>query len=153
VNSWYERYLRRAPDRGAATWVQSLRRGHSPEEVLSTILSSEEYFARAGGSNVAFVRQLIGDLVGREPAPVEVSYWAGRLRFDSRRDVAYRLLILHPRDWSGTNPPPPAYDPGYYPDPASLRFRDPSGPYFKSPYFYNYEYRRPIRAFSLGAQG
>lgn len=153
VRSWYERYLRREPDSGAGGWMQSLRTGHSPEDVLSTILSSQEYFTAAGKSNPGYVRQLYLDLVGQAPLPAEINYWTGRLRYESRKDVAYQMLIRHPQNWSGTKAPPTSYDPGYYPDPASPTFRDPSGPYFHSPYFYNYEYRRPIRAFMLDSRG
>jgi len=163
VNSWYQRYLHRPADAGAAGWVQSLRTGHSPEEILSSILSSQEYYQDAGGSRAAYIQRLFTDLVGRPPAGPEITYWAGRMRFDSRKDVAYQLLIRHPQDWSinaGEAPAAPArprsyyYDPGYYPlDPASLNFRDPGGPYFKSPYLPNYEYRRPIRAFPTRARG
>jgi hypothetical protein len=153
VRSWYERYLRREPDTGSGAWVRSLRAGHSAEDVLATILSSQEYFTDAGGTAAGFVRQLFLDLTGREPSPTEINTWVNRLRFERRKDIAYRFLILHPQNWSGTNPPPLNYDPGYYPDPASPTFRDPGGPYFHSPYEFNYEYRRPIRAFPLGARG
>lgn len=153
VNSWYERYLRRTPDAGAGAWVRSLRTGHSPEDVLATILSSPEYFAAAGNTNGGYVRQLYLDLLGHAPMPAEINYWAGRLRFESRKDIALTLLLRHPQNWSGTKAPPPNYDPGYYPDPDSSAFPDPSGPYFHSPYFYNYEYSRPLRAFPLDSQG
>jgi hypothetical protein len=162
VSSWYQRYLRRPADAGAAGWIQALRTGHSPEEILSSILSSEEYYRDAGGSGPAFIQRLFMDVVGRPPTGPEITYWTGRMRFRSRKDVAYQVLLRHPQDWSilgtGTGTPVRArsyyYDPGYYPiDPASLNFRDPGGPYFKSPYLPNYEYRRPIRAFPLRSRG
>jgi hypothetical protein len=37
----------------------------------------------------------------------------------------------------------------YYPDPASETFPDPSGPYSHSPYFHQYQYRRPTQAYPL----
>jgi hypothetical protein len=153
VRSWYDRYLHRAADAGADAWIKALRTGHSPEDVVSTILSSQEYYAAAGGSGPGYIRQLYLDLIGHAPSPAEINYWMGRLRYSSRRDLAYQLLIRHPQNWSGLQAPPPSYDPGYYPDPASPTFRDPSGPYFHSSHFYNYEFRRPLRAFSLGSQG
>jgi hypothetical protein len=153
VRSWYKRYLRREPDAGAAAWAQSLRMGHTAEDVLATILASQEYYTAAGANPAGFVRQIFMDVIGRQPSSTEVNYWANRMRFDTRKDVAYRLLLRHPQNFSGTNPPPLNYDPGYYPDPASPTFRDPGGPYFHSPYEFNYEYRRPIRAFPLGARG
>lgn len=153
VNSWYQKYLRRQPDAGAATWVRSLRTGHSAEDVLASMLASPEYFTAAGSSSAGYVRQLYIDLIGRAPLPAEINYWAGRLRYESRKDVALTLLLRHPQNFSGVRAAPTNYDPGYYPDPDSPTFRDPSGPYFHSPYFYNYEYRRPIRAFPIDAQG
>jgi hypothetical protein len=153
VRSWYERFLRREPDRGADGWIQALRTGHSAEDVVASILASPENYTAAGGTPAGFIRRLYVDLLGREPSPAEINYWRGRLRYSSRKDVAYQLLIRHPQNWSGLKPAPPSYDPGYYPDPASPTFRDPGGPYFRSPYFYNYEYRRPIRAFPLDSRG
>jgi hypothetical protein len=118
------------------------------------MLSSDEYVTKAGGTLNAYVRQLYHDLIGCEPLPPEITYWAGRLRYETRKDVVMRLLRFHPENVFGMRPvPPPSYDPGYFPDPASPTFRDPSGPYFHSPYLYNYENSRAIRAFPLGAQG
>ena len=153
VRSWYERYLRREPDSGAAAWVQALRQGHSAEDVLASILSSQEYYAAAGRTPQGYVRRLYMDLVGRAPSLTEDSYFASRMRFEGRKEVAYRMLLRHPQNFAGTRQPRLDYDPGYYPDPASPTFRDPAGPYFHSPYEYNYEYRRPIRAFPLDTQG
>lgn len=153
VRSWYEHYLHREPDAGASAWVKSLSHNSSPEDVLASILSSQEYYALAGNSVPGFVRQLYLDILGREPSGSEITFWANRVRYESRKDVAYTLLSRHPQNWSGTAAPPPNYDPGYYPDPTSPTFRDPGGPYFRSFYFDNYEYRRPIRAFPLDSRG
>ncbi|MGH7170347.1 MAG: DUF4214 domain-containing protein [Gemmataceae bacterium] len=153
VRSWTEGYLRREPTPAARTWIQSLRTGHSPADVQSGILASDEYFTGAGGTKPAYVRQLYADVIGRAPMPAEINYWLGRLRYDTRKDVVAQMLRYHPRNVSGMRPAPPNYNPDYFPDPVSPAFRDPSGPYFHSPYFYNYEKSRAIRAFYLGAQG
>jgi hypothetical protein len=145
VNSWYLRYLHRNADPGAAGWVQSLRRGHSPEEVLATILSSDEYYLDAGNTPFSFIRQLYIDLFGRQPSAQEVGYWLRRLRFDSRKDIAYQLLTRYPQNWQGNGV---GYTPGYYPDPAGPNFPDPSGPYFRS-----YEYRRALRGIPPASGG
>jgi hypothetical protein len=152
VNSWTRGYLRReaAP---ASPWIQSLERGRSPLEVQANMLASDEYFRKAGGTEPAYVRQLYMDLLGREPLPPEITYWMGRLHYQPRRDVVAQLLRFHPQNVSGMRPVPPSYDPGYFPDPVSPTFRDPSGPYFHSPYLYNYENSRSIRAFPISAQG
>jgi hypothetical protein len=40
-----------------------------------------------------------------------------------------------------------------FPDPADPTFRDPGGPFFHSPYFFNYEKAPAIRNFELRSQG
>lgn len=145
-------YLRREPAPSEKPPV-NVYRGGSPEFIKSAYLASDEYFLRAGGSRPTYVRQLYIDVIGREPLPAEINYWVGRLRYEPRRDVAYRLLRFHPQNVSGMRPTPPNYDPGFFPDPASPTFRDPGGPYFHSPYLFNYEKSRGIRAFMLDSQG
>jgi hypothetical protein len=149
VRSWYRRYLRREPDSGAAARVQALRTGNTADYVLAGILSSEEYYTAAGGTGQTYARQLLSDLLAREPSLTEVSYWTNRLRFETRKEVAYRLLLQRPRNYSGMMPQRLDYDPGYFPDPASPTFRDPAGPYFHSPYEFNYENRPAIHTFAL----
>jgi hypothetical protein len=153
VRTGYERYLRREPGPSGATWVQSLRNGQTREDFLASIMSSDEYLAEAGGTRPAYVRKLYRDVIGRDPLPAEINYWVGRLRYESPKDIAYVMLRRHPQAESSLQAPPPAYDPGYFPDPADPTFRDPSGPYFHSPYFFNYEKSRGISAFMLHSQG
>ena len=150
--SFIKGYLRREPTPSDTSSMQALR-GGSPEYVQSGILASDEYFTRAGGTGPAYVRQLYIDVLGRDPMPAEMNYWVGRLRYENRGDVAYRLLRFHPRNVPQMRPLPLRYDPDSFPDPVSPTFRDPSGPYFHSPYFYNYENNRYLRAFPLSDQG
>lgn len=145
--------LQREPSPTAGASAQAMYRGHTPQYVLSDILSSDEYYAAAGGTMPTYIRQLYMDVIGREPLPAEMNYWAGRLEQDTRRDVTSQMLRHHPQYTNVLYKPPPPYDPGYFPDPASPTFRDPGGPYFHSPYFYNYEKARSIHAFPLTAQG
>lgn len=153
VRSGYERYLRREPGPGGATWVQALQNGQTRQDLMASLLSSDEYLAKAGGTRPGYVRQLYRDVIGRDPLPAEVNYWVGRLQYETPKEIAYVMLRRHPQAESVLKAPPPTYDPGYFPDPASPTFRDPSGPYFHSPYFYNYEKSRGIRAFMLNSQG
>lgn len=151
--SWTQGYLRREPTPSDTPPVRSLRSGASADQVQAGILASDEYFQRAGGTRPAYVRQLYVDVIGRAPLPAEINYWVGRLRYQPRIEVAMQMLRFHPQNVSGMTPVAPNYDPGFFPDPASPTFRDPSGPYFHSPYFFNYEKSRAIRAFMLDAQG
>ncbi len=145
--------LRQEPSSNTGAGGQALYRGHTKEYVLSDMLASDDYFAAAGGTVPTYIHQLYMDVIGREPLPAEINYWAGRLEHDTRRDVTNQMLRHHPQYSNVLFRPPPPYDPGYLPDPASPTFRDPGGPYFHSPYFFNYEKARPIRAFELRARG
>ncbi len=153
VRSGYERYLGREPGATGATWVQGLRNGQTREDLMASLLSSDEYFAKAGGTRTGYVRQLYRDVIGRDPLPAEINYWTGRLQYETPKEIAYVLVRRYPQAESVLRAPIPTYDPGYFPDPASPTFRDPSGPYFHSPYFYNYERSRSISAFMLSSQG
>lgn len=153
VRTDYERYLHREPGPDASTWIQDLRTGSMPNDVLAGILSSDEYYAKAGGTRPDYVRRLYVDVLGREPLPAEINYWVGRLHYESPGRIAHIMLRHHPRSGAVLKAPPPTYDPGFFPDPNSPTFRDPGGPYFHSPYFFNYEKSRGIRAFMLNAQG
>lgn len=49
---------------------------------------SEEYFVRAGGTEIGFVRQIYADLLGRAPSPGEEEGIIAVLRNSSRTNVA-----------------------------------------------------------------
>ena len=67
VDSWYRQFLGRLPDPSAAGWVLALVKGRPAGYVLADILSSREYFARAGRTNAGFVGQLYKDQLGLRP--------------------------------------------------------------------------------------
>jgi hypothetical protein len=110
-------------------------------------------------SPLAYIDRLFVDSLGRKPSSQEAAYWMRRLNYQSREDVALEIRQRRPSGWLGNYDPRYGldYDPGpgssFFPDPSSLNFRDPSGPYFKSPYYSNYQYRRPLRTFRLASQG
>src|SRR5262245_59977618 len=83
-------------DPAAQGWAGRLDAGEAPELVLSGILGSDEYYRRAGSTPRGFVQRLFRDVTGRAPSAREVSYWAGRMRFDTRDDVAYEVLTRYP---------------------------------------------------------
>jgi hypothetical protein len=136
VTDWYNRYLGRYPDLGAAGWVEELRRGRSPQQVLSAILGSDEYYTRAGRTPEGFLQLLFQDVVGRPPSRREFDAllrraWAGR-----RNDVAYSLLLRYPQGWEGgATAYYPPYQPGYNAWPST------------SLYHFPYDYRRPWHRF------
>jgi hypothetical protein len=146
INSRY-----RSDDESRASRMPS--RGHVPELSMSGEPNDPEF------APLAFIERTYLNTLGREPSAQESAYWMNRLGYQTREAMTLELLQKRPLGWQGTYDPRwgKDYDPGAgssrFPDPASLNFRDPSGPYFKSPYYINYQYRGPIRAFPLGSQG
>jgi len=109
VRSWYVRFLGRAPnEEGMAGWIQAVRQGQAPEVVLSGILGSAEYYNRAGTTSEGFVRNLYGDLLGREPSRGEFEFAMNRLRRESPQEVAYQVLLRNPGSWRIPAPAPVA---------------------------------------------
>jgi hypothetical protein len=94
VEGWYSKFLGRPADPAAEAWVQALRNGQQPEQVLSGILGSDEYYNRAGGTPGAFVQRMYEEVAGRRPTPREMDYWAGRVQTRRRDDVSYDFLML-----------------------------------------------------------
>jgi hypothetical protein len=148
VNSRY------VPDsQSRADRAGSLSRRHVPQASLAPSARPDPEFAPR-----AYIERLFVDTMGRQPTDLETRYWLRRLSYQPREDVALEIMQRRPTRWPGYYDPRYGldYDPGpgssFFPDPASLNFRDPSGPYFKSPYYSNYQYRRPLRAFPLGSR-
>ncbi len=103
---------------------------------------------------LGYINRLYVNTLGREPSDAEARYWLARMDNTPRETIAAEMAVRG--KWAGHYDP--RYNPdvdwgpgnGLLPDPAGLSFRDPGGPYFKSPYWPNYEYRRAVRAFSYG---
>ena len=110
VDSWYRRFLGRAPDPGSQQWVEELQRGRPPQEVLSSILGSDEYYQRAGSTPQGFIYRLFRDVTGRRPTPREATYWVRRVYVDDRGSIAYDLLARHPGAWQAGRAPAFDYD-------------------------------------------
>jgi hypothetical protein len=131
VDSWYARFLSRPPDAWAAGSVEALRRGQMPEQVLSQILGSREYYDKGGDTPEGFLQTLYQDVVGRPPAPREMGYWLPRMAYMPRSDVAYGVLTFFPQGWQT---PAPGYygprNPGYTPAP-SYEYRRPGYRYWR----------------------
>ena len=116
--------------------------------------------AREEFKPLAYINRLYVNQLGREPSDEEARYWLARMDNTPRETIAAEMAVRG--EWAGRFDP--RYNPdvdwgpgnvgsAYLPDPASLSFRDPGGPYFNSPYFSNYQYRRPLSTFPLGSQG
>ena len=78
VTVLYAVLLDRAPDPGAAYWLENIPRGMAVEWVEQNILASPEF--RAGQSDTALVGDLYTYVLGRDPRPGEAAYWVNQLR-------------------------------------------------------------------------
>ncbi len=107
VRGWYERFLGREPDYPAAQgWVDQLRSGTPPANVLVGILASDEFFQNAGSTPEGYVESLFQHLLGRPATPAELSYWANLYEQQGRQSVALGLLNQYPQSWQGPPPVP-----------------------------------------------
>jgi hypothetical protein len=88
----YRRFLGRVPDAaGLAWWVSQLQTGGLTDEQLeSRIVSSPEFYARAGGSNKSWIDTVYSELLGRAADLQGEAYWMQLLaQGASRFGVAY----------------------------------------------------------------
>jgi len=130
VSSWYQRFLGRQPDQWSSTWIDQIRNGQSPDAVLASILSSQEYYNRGGGTPQGFIQRLFLDLTGQPPTPGQMNHWTNRLFSSDRTDVAHALLLRYPQAWQGGAPAsyyPPT--PSYAPPTNYYNYRRPHYPY------------------------
>jgi len=83
VQGYFARYLRRGTPPSAAEiapFVARLNGGERREGVVASILGSQEYYNRAGGTTDGFVAAAYGDLLapGRQADPTALAYWRSR---------------------------------------------------------------------------
>jgi hypothetical protein len=107
VRYWYLRYFSRPADLiGMAGWAQMIRQGLAPANVLSAMLSSQEYYDRAGNTPQSFAQTLFRDVTGRMPTRREFNWMMSQLNFAAgpweRAWLAYNVLQRHPQ---GLYPP------------------------------------------------
>jgi hypothetical protein len=136
VSFWYQKYLSRVVDpSGLAGWTQQLMRS-APASVLASILSSQEYYARAGCTPDGFVRTLFMDVLGRQPTPQEYNWAMGHFVFGAssreRTRIARDLLNRYPQAIFPSFAAAPAPPPGYRPEHE-----------WRERYWHEHEYRRP----------
>jgi hypothetical protein len=76
VESWYQLFLHRSSDlAGLRDYVNRLRRGIPPEDVMAAILGSEEYYKLAGERQRPWVAALYADVLDRSPSHREIQDW------------------------------------------------------------------------------
>jgi hypothetical protein len=98
VREWYRAYLGREADpAGAASWVNTMRKGNSPQQTLAKILGGPEYRVRTGGTPEGFVRGFFLDATGREPTGQELQAWVNQFRRGKPDDVAEAMIKAYPQ--------------------------------------------------------
>jgi hypothetical protein len=100
VDGFYQTYLGRPADAGAAVYVSALQTGTTDEDVLTSILASVEYYTHVGGgmpTSATFVAALYQQLLGRAPSQQETGYFI-QLIAGSGRDAAV-TTILGSSEW------------------------------------------------------
>jgi lysophospholipase L1-like esterase len=93
VQSAYQQYLGRAADPGAVSfWAHALQSGVTQEQVVAALVASDEFYTRAGGSDVAWVTAAYEDVLGRAPETSALDSAIRQLAAGATRDaVAYAL--------------------------------------------------------------
>jgi hypothetical protein len=107
VDTWYRHYLGRVADQaGFDYWVPRLA-SQDPQQTLSELLASDEYYNRNGGTPDGLVLGLYRDVLGRTPAqlrPQDVDYWVNKMaQYGSRGAMIGEFL--HDANTDIFNPP------------------------------------------------
>jgi len=92
----YNTYLGRDPDPvGLDGWLAAMGSGITIQQMEAGFTASSEYYARAGGTDAQWVRQVYADVLGRGAADAEVEAWTGVLRQPgaSRQTAAIGFLV------------------------------------------------------------
>ena len=111
VDSWYRTFLNRAPDpTGITYWVNQLNQNNSTDEVLASLLGSDEYYTLSGSTPGGFITRLYNNILHRPPTPNELNYWVSQMYTADRQRIADQFLNQNPGVWVGSGPaqPPPA---------------------------------------------
>lgn len=94
VDRTFVKYLGRVPDAsGRSYWIGGLRNGKALWRFRAQLFGSNEYFAKAGGTNALYVQRAYADVLGRAPDPSGLAYWSGKLdKGADRGSVALQFI-------------------------------------------------------------
>lgn len=119
IQSSYREFLgREAEPGGLAFWLEQMRRGRTIDQMEAGFLSSDEYFANAGGRASTWVQHLYLHVLHRSASPTEVAYWVDQQSLHGRFGVSEGFLLSSERLTTVIN--------GFYVDLLG-RSIDPSG--------------------------
>lgn len=91
----YRDHLGRGADSGGLTfWLGQMGRGWTVQQIEGGFIASDEYYARAGRGTAGWVACLYHDVLGRDAAASEISYWSDQMAAGgSRTEVAAGFLL------------------------------------------------------------
>jgi hypothetical protein len=84
----YAELLGRAPEPGGDAYWTAVLQGRAVTDLRVFLMASDEYAARAGGTDMAWIDALYRDGLGRASDPAGLQYWLGR-----RSAGASRILV------------------------------------------------------------
>jgi uncharacterized secreted protein with C-terminal beta-propeller domain len=97
IQGLYHSLLGRAADAGGLTaFVTWMAQGTTIEEIKRAIMSSQEYFLHAGGTQQSFLAAVYHDVLGRAVDPNGAAAFAGMLGDPLMRSVAAELVLTSP---------------------------------------------------------
>jgi len=97
VRAWHRQYFHREPDaRAVASWSYLFRLGRTEQEVLSSMLSTDEYYSRAGRTPEGLVRALFEDGAQNQLTSERRQALLSSARDLDRRNVAATFLRTYP---------------------------------------------------------
>jgi len=98
VRAWHRQYFHREPDaRAVASWSYLFRLGRSEQEVLSAMLSTDEYYSRAGRTSQGLVQALFEDGAQSQLTSERRQALLSRARDLDRRNLAATFLQTYPQ--------------------------------------------------------
>lgn len=94
--TFLEHLGRGADPSGKAYWVASLGNGKALWRFRAQLLGSNEYFAKAGGTNASWLAAAYSDVLGRNPDPSGQAYWTRKLDGGAERGMVALQFINAP---------------------------------------------------------
>ncbi len=94
VQSLYRQFLGRSADvTGLSVWVGFLGQGHGVDELEALLLGSDEYFARAGGTNAALIQAIYQAVLNRSVDSLGAQYWGQALAQGTARSAVAAAIL------------------------------------------------------------
>jgi len=88
VKEQFEFYLGRTPGSGLGSFVSAMQLGMTIEQLTNLLVGSDEFFDKAGGTNLAYVTTLYQMVLGREGDNTGIDSWTNWLNRGNSRMIA-----------------------------------------------------------------